>query len=461
MNPMSNVAISAKPEKNSQPKMEIEAEDQGDFRYAVDGARVPWHAVGETFHMQDVAELVRFLMPRDPGADEAEYAGRQLEVTRALQAFEGVSRRATKLTLGQQVKEAETIAAQWLGVKHASLTSNWTAGMETAYKLSGLRPGDEVIVPPITFIATIAYPLMIGARVVFADIDPATLGIDPEDVRRKITPKTRMVVPVHIGGYACDMDPLMEIAAASDLYVMEDAAHALGATYKGRMLGTIGHFGGYSFHEVKNMNALGEGGLLVTDLDLGEQFAKARFLGLDFTRSIPNWLYDVTVLEDRYGHPHMANNSSVTEIQALGFKLQFNRLAAILEQRRRNSMFLRDAFAGEPVIIPPPVDTGDTRSSHHLFPLRVDPSGLRGDIQALKTKLKEKGVTEIAHFGPLYKFEAMRKFGYDAAAIGATCPQTEEMFNRAYTHLPLYPLTQNQLAYMAEAVLDAVGELKR
>lgn len=116
--------------------------------------------------------------------------------------------------------------------------------MEIGYKLSGLQPGDEVIVPSITFIATIAYPLMIGAKVVFADVDPRNVNMDPADVARKITKKTRVIVPVHIGGYPCDMTKIMKVAKQHDVHVMEDAAHGLGAVYKGKPLGTIGHFGG-------------------------------------------------------------------------------------------------------------------------------------------------------------------------------------------------------------------------
>ena len=143
--------------------------------------------------------------------------------------------------------------------------TNATAGFEIAYKMAGLRPGDEVIVPAITFIATIVYPLAIGAKVVLADVDRRTVNLDPADVARKITPRTRMIVPVHIGGWPVEMAPIMRLARQHDLVVLEDAAHAFGAVYRGRRAGTIGHFGAYSFHEVKNITALGEGGVLVSN----------------------------------------------------------------------------------------------------------------------------------------------------------------------------------------------------
>lgn len=432
---------------------------QSDFRYSVGPARVPWHTVGERFRGQDVLEVVRFLLP--PGEDRRAYRAALAGASRAVRALSRASGGAAKLTLGAWVKRAEQEAREALRVKHACLVNTWTGGMEIAFKLAGLQPGDEVIVPSITFIATMAYPLMIGAKVVFADVDPRTLGMDPADVARKITPRTRVIVPVHIGGYACDMDPIMALAKRHDIWVLEDAAHALGATYKGKPLGTIGHFGGYSFHEVKNINSFGEGGLLVTNEPCGEQFAKARFLGLDFSRTISNWLYDITPLRDRLGRPQVAGNHSVAEIMGLGFCLQFKRLERIIATRRRHAAYLTAAFAKEKGILPPPADTARTRSSHHLYPLRIDPEVVGADIQAVRRKLKEKGVTEIPHFGPMYRFQILAEYGYDSAAIAASCPQTEAVFDRGFTHLPLYPLTRAQLAYMARAVLETVRELKR
>lgn len=120
------------------------------------------------------------------------------------------------------------------------ILTNCTAGFEIACKYTGLKPGDEVIVPAITFAATMAYPLSIGCKLVFADVDPLTLNMDPKDVEKKITDKTKMIIPVHIGGYPVDMDPIMALAKQHDIVVLEDAAHAFGGEYKHRKLGTIG-----------------------------------------------------------------------------------------------------------------------------------------------------------------------------------------------------------------------------
>jgi len=432
---------------------------QSDFRYAVGDARVPWHTVGERFNTKDVTEVVKFLMPSDDG--DKEYAPCLREVGKSLQQLGKHSSLATKLSLGTQVAAAEKEAAEMLGVKHACFLANWTGGMEIAYKLSGLQPGDEVIVPSITFIASVAYPLAIGAKLVFADVDPRTVNMDPADVAKKITKRTRVIMPVHIGGYPCDMTKIMKLAKQHDLYVIEDAAHGLGAMYKGKPLGTIGQFGGYSMHEVKNINSFGEGGLLVSNDPLGKQFSLGRFLGLDFTRTIENWLYDISPMIDRFGKPQVPCNYSSTEIAALGYRLQVKRLDKILAKRKKHADYLRAAFAEEKAILLPPEDTAKTFGSHHLFLLRIDPKRVGADIQALKKKLKEKGVTEVTHFGPLYKFNIFEQYGYDGKKIATTCPNTEEIFNRCYTHLPLYPLSMAEVKYMAKAVLESIRELKQ
>ncbi len=435
------------------------ASDGGDFRYETGAARVPWHAVGEFFDYRDALEVVKFLMPPARGK-KSDYNKAVSQLRKGLQEVAKLSGPATKLSLGNKVKEVETTAQEFFGSKHACFLTNWTAGMEIGYKLAGLQPGDEVIVPAITFAATMAYPLTIGAKVVFCDIDPDSINMCPKDLEKKITKKTKVVVPVHIGGYPCDMNKIMALSKKHGFYVMEDAAHGFGATYRGKYLGTIGHFGGFSLHEVKNINSFGEGGILLTDLDLGEQFPMARFLGLDFSRQIENWLYDVSPLRDRFGKPQVAGNHSSTEIQALGFLQQFKRLKTILTKRKEAALYLNQAFAKERGILLPPRDTKTTISSDHLYLLKINPDTVGGDIQQLKQKLKEKGVTEVAHFGPMYKFNLVDALGYDREAIARSCPVTEEMFNRRYTHLPLYPLAKKQVKYLAEAVLASVSELR-
>jgi dTDP-4-amino-4,6-dideoxygalactose transaminase len=340
------------------------------------------------------------------------------------------------------------------------LLTNATAGFEIAYKMAGLRPGDEVIVPAITFIATILYPLSIGAKVVLADLDPRTVNLDPADVARKITPQTRMIVPVHVGGWPVEMAPILRLARQHNLVVLEDAAHAFGAWYRGRRVGTIGHFGAYSFHEVKNINSYGEGGVLVTNTKYGQHFAKARFVGLDLAQKIPHWLYDVTTVPGMRG-PFVAGNHSATELQAVGLLSQMRRVDRIIAARRRAAETLNRRFAKVPGILGTPMDHGQTKGTHHLYLLQIDPGLVGANIEDLKRKLAERGVTQIAHFAPLYKFQVMKQLGYDTAAIQASCPRCEDLFANRFTHLPIYGLSPAQIKYLGDAVIESVAELRR
>ena len=365
------------------------------------------------------------------------------------------------LTMGPKTQEFQNKFAKIHNVRHAFACSNCTTAMHVATQIFDIGPGDEVIVTPNTFVATSLAILKEGGIPVFADIDPRTFNIDPAEVAKKVTNRTRAIYVVHYAGLMVDMDPIMRLAEKHGLFVMEDAAHGMGGVYKGRKLGAIGHFGGFSLHEVKNINSLGEGGLLLTSEDFaGKQLAGARFLGLDFTRKIKDWLYDISPLTDRFGNIQIAGNHSSTEVQALGMLLQMRRLDAIIARRREAAEYMNKVLAEEDGILVEKPDTPDTYGTHHLYLLRIDPEKVGGDIQTLSGKLAEKGLTNITHFGPMYRFRIMKELGYDENAIAETCPNTERMFYHSYTHLPLYPLTRQQLEYQAAAVVEAVREMK-
>ncbi len=430
-----------------------------DFRYDTGVARIPWAAVGEPVNEQDVLEIIKFLLPSAVGKNKA-YSEQFKRVMNEVKKLRSSAMSAGKLSLGSNVQMLEQEVAKMLRAKHALFVTNATAGFEIAYKFAGLKPGDEVIAPSITFIATIAYPLSIGAKVVLADVDPRTVNMDPKDVKKKITRKTKVIIPVHIGGYPVDMDPIMQMARKHDITVIEDAAHAFGSVYKGKMAGAIGHFGSFSFHEVKNINALGEGGILVSNTPFGKDFAKSRFLGIDMSRQIKNWLYDAVALRSKSGW-FAPGNHSATEIQAICLLQQMKRLKSIIAKRGKAALYLTSRFSKEDGIITPPCDTAKIKSSHHLYLLQIDPEKVGGDIQTLKKKLMDKGIVNIPHFAPLYKFSIMRQLGYDTRAIEKTCPVTEEVFNRRFTHLPLYNFSREDLKYLADAVVDSVKEMKR
>ena len=427
-----------------------------DFRYNTGATKVPWPAVGENYNVNDTVEVIKFLM-RGEGV---EYENLIEEIKDKIAKLDKISTPPGKLSLGGCVEQAENMVDRYLGTTGSTFVTNATAGFEIAYKYAGIGEGDEVIVPAITFVATMAYPLAHGAKLVFADVDPKTLNMDPEDVKRKITDKTKMIVPVHIGGYPVDLDPIMEIAKEKNILVLEDAAHAFGAEYKGRKVGTIGDFASFSFHEVKNVTSFGEGGIVTTNVEgFAPEMKRARFLGLDFTAPIKNWLYNITAIKGKEKN-FVASNYSTTEIQGLGLKLQVERNDQIIAIRRRAVELVNEKLKGNSAIIPQDLGNDDIKPTFHLYQLQIDPEKAGGDVQALKKKLEEKGVTNIPHFGPLYRFKVIEDMGYDVESIAKSCPNCEEVFYKRFTHLPIYGLSDEQLIYMADAILESVKEMQ-
>jgi dTDP-4-amino-4,6-dideoxygalactose transaminase len=437
--------------------------DQGkdkksDFRYDTGEARVPWAAVGESLNIEDVASVIKFLIPRKK--DHPGYENQFEKVKEELEKLHQEGDFVSKLSLGSNVQKLEEVVKKYLDAKYACFVTNATAGFEIGLKFAGLKPGDEVIAPAITFLSTINYPLQIGAKVVLADVDPVTLNISPEDIRRKITKRTKAIMPVHIGGYPCDMDAIMDIAREHDLMVIEDAAHAFGGFYRGKALGTIGDFGSYSFHEVKNITSFGEGGIVVTNSDYGKDFAKSRFGGFDIANPIDKWLYDVVALKGKGGNYSIAGNHSSTEIQAVVLINQLNRLSGIIEARKKNAEYLNSRFADIEEILPSPFDTKDIQSTYHLYLFQLDYTKLNGDIQDFKEKMTERGIVQIPHFAPLYRFSYLKQMGYNTGAMQKSCPNAEEAFLHKFTHLPLYPVSKEQVEYMADNIIEAVKEMK-
>ncbi len=430
---------------------------QTDFRYNTGATKVPWAAVGENYNVHDLMEIIKFLMQ----GEGKEYDDAMAAVWQQVKKLDALSSPPGKLSLGSKVEGCEAACNEYLGTDTATFVTNCTAGFEIAYKYANLKPGDEVIVPAITFVATMAYPLSIGAKLVFADIDPNTMNMDPKDVEKKITEKTKMIVPVHIGGYPVDMDPILALAKKHNILVLEDAAHAFGAMYKGKKIGTLGDFASFSFHEVKNITSFGEGGIVTTTIPgFGPEMKRARFFGTDFSKPIKNWLYNVTPIQGK-NEPFVAVNYSTTEIQGLGLSLQVARNEEIIAVRRRAAEYLNKRFAGCDAIIPQDLGDGvNLKPTFHLYLLRIDPAKAGGDIQTFKKKLEEKSVTNIPHFGPLYRFQIIADMGYDVEEIAKACPVCEECFYKRFTHLPLYGLTDEQLEYMADAVLEVIAEMQ-
>ena len=186
---------------------------------------------------------------------------------------------------------------------------------------------------------------------------------------------------------------------------------------------------------------------------------RARFLGLDFSAPIKNWLYNITPIPGKE-KPFVALNYSTTEIQGLGLRLQIARNDEIIAERRAAAEYLNSRFKENDAIIPQDLGSEDIKPTFHLYLLQIDPAKAGGDVQTLKRKLDEKGVTNIPHFGPLYRFKVVSDMGYDSEEIAKSCPVCEEVFYHRFTHLPLYGLSDEQLRYMADAVLESVAEMQ-
>jgi dTDP-4-amino-4,6-dideoxygalactose transaminase len=283
--------------------------------------------------------------------------------------------------------------------------SSGTAGLEIALKAVGVRYGDEVIVPPYTFIATAGCVLSLGAIPVFVDIDPKTYNIDPNLLEGAITPKTKAIIPVHIGGGPAHMDSIMKIANEHNIYVIEDACQAHGAEWRGHKVGAIGHMGVFSFQSSKNISA-GEGGIVVTN---DEELADRAWSYMNVGRSRKG---------EWYGHEVLGGNYRMTEFQAGLLLAQLNRNERLMRRRERNAAYLarklHDVGGVEHVGAYPEV----TRHAYHLFIMRYDKSQFNGlERDRFVEAIRAEGIPLSSGYatGPLYRLRAIA--GYKIPGI--------------------------------------------
>ena len=251
------------------------------------------------------------------------------EVEAAVEAMRGEI-----LTQGPFLKAFQEEFAEYVGTDYALGVSSCTGALEIAMQLLEIREGDEVIVPAITFIATIIPLLRLKAKVVFADLDPATHLISPASIEENITDRTKAIVVVHMNGMPCDMDPIIDLARRHDLKVVEDCAHSMGAEYKGQKTGAIGDIGCFSFHTVKNISTLGEGGMLTTnDTEFARLIPLSRWVGMDLYEDLEKyWIpffYDIRSVKG--GVPY---NFCLGEVQANVGRVQLKKLVWMNDRRR-------------------------------------------------------------------------------------------------------------------------------
>ncbi len=316
---------------------------------------------------------------------------------------------------GQEADRFEAEFAAFLGIAHATVTSSGSGALEIALQALDIKPGDEVIVPACTFIASASAVLRMGAWPIPVDVFADTLCIDPAAAEAAITPRTKCIMPVHMAGHAADMDAIMAIAARHGLTVLEDAAHAHGATYKDRKLGTIGDASIFSFQSGKLMTA-GEGGLVASNRgDVGARLFHLHSCGR------PKGDVD-------YRHEEVAGNWRLSEFQSAVLRAQLKRLPAQLEKRREGAALFNAALAKVPGVRPLVSDSNATGHSHYMAMAWFDPDAFGGaDAAAIAARLRQWGVPAYRCFPPVHRTNMFKAAALTQVARGGAVPDFAAM----------------------------------
>lgn len=369
------------------------------------------------------------------------------------------------LTTGPAVAAFEKKVADYVGAKYAVAVSNGTAALHVACLAAGIGVGDEVVTTPITFAASANCVLYCGGTPVFADIDPDTYNISPVELERKITSRTKAIIPVHYTGQPCDMDAILEIAHKHDLLVIEDGAHALGASYKGKRIGSIADMTCFSFHPVKPVTT-GEGGMIVTDNEeLYRKLVLYRSHGItrdnDMMQQYEDQLRQSTdpALQEAadmlrgdvtdpggwyYQQLELGYNYRITDIACALGASQMDKLDRFLERRRQIAGKYDEAFADIPQIKTPWQQEG-CQSGWHLYMIQTMERSRREVFDGLR----QAGIGVNVHYIPVYRHPYYQRNGY----AGVHCLNAEAFYERAVS-LPIFPgLTGSQQDYVIEHVI--------
>lgn len=354
---------------------------------------------------------------------------------------------------GDECRQFEREYAESLGVKHAIALTNGTVALELALWALGVGPGDDVIVPSRTFIASASCAVMRGARPIIADLDRDSQNLSVETIRAALTPQTRAIIAVHLAGWPCDMDPIMEFAAERGLFVIEDCAQAHGATYKGRPVGTIGHINAFSFCQDKIITTAGEGGLVTTnDSSLWERMWSFKDHGKSWD-AVYNRPHTGSF---KYLHESFGTNWRLTEVQGAIGRIQLRRLPEWIALRRRNATILRDSLSGLPGLrMPEPGPDFD--HSYYKFYAFLDRSRLQPGWT------RDRIASEIQARGPFCGCgscgEIYRELAFANAGVGPAEPlpiahelhETSLMFQ---VHPTLSPADMHMIGGIAREVLE-------
>ena len=327
---------------------------------------------------------------------------------------------------GPFTKKCNEWMEQKFGADKVMLTHSGTAALDMCAILCDIRTGDEVIMPSFTFVSTANAFALRGARIRFIDIRPDTLNIDEDLIESAINGNTRAIVPVHYAGVGCEMDTIMDIAQRHDLFVVEDTAQGVNATYKERYLGTIGHLGAYSFHETKNFIS-GEGGaLVVNDESLIERAEVIREKGTNRNKFFRGEV-------DKYTWVDIGSSFLPSEIIAAFLYAQLEEADTITRKRDEIFRYYSEQFAPlcERGLVRMPACPDECRHNAHLFYLLIEPD--RGDRDRLIAYLKKENINAVFHYVPLHTAPMGKKMGYRKGAL----PVTEELSERL-VRLPCY-----------------------
>jgi len=338
---------------------------------------------------------------------------------------------STQFVLGSEVAAFEEEFSAFSGAEFGIGVNSGTSALHLALLAAGIGSGDEVITVSCTFVATVAAIDYTGARPVFVDVDPATLNMDVAKVESAITSRTKAILPVHLHGQPADLDPLLEIARRHGLVVIEDAAQAHGAEYKGRRAGSIGDMGCFSFYPGKNLGACGEGGMVVTN---NEEFAQR-------IRMLRDWGQ-----ERKYHHTLKGFNYRMEGIQGAVLRVKLRHLDAWTEGRRRNAVQYNALLAGSGVTIP--VEVPCARHVYHVYAVRIP------NRDAVQAALQTREIQTGIHYPiPVHLQQAYREFGFGAGDLPVTEKASAELLS-----LPMFPeLEPGQVEEVCQIIRQEVA----
>lgn len=355
---------------------------------------------------------------------------------------------------GPKVKQFEEAFAAHCGTRYALAVSSATAGLELAMIACEIGPGDEVITTPLSWISTANAVAARGAKVVFADVDPRTLNLDPDEVARRITPRTKAILPVHLFGQCCDADALRGLSRDRGIRIVEDCAHTAGATYKGRPAGALGDIGVFSFHQQKNMTTLGEGGMVTTsDPALYERLLSFRSLCAQTYDPKGKYLpidEAVQPMGKRYWVLDFADvgyNFRLTDAQAAVGLVQLKKLPAFNLRRQQIAAQYTERLAKVRGLSLPHV-APHNEHVYHVYCVLVEPEFPLNKEDFMWRLYTERRIKVWSHYMPIHLTTAYRNLGHREGE----CPRAERLFHQ-YVSLPIHPrLTAEAIDYLLASI---------